>query len=84
MRLRETRTGDVRIAIVVSRKVGNAVVRNRVRRRLREAMRALVKAGGMKSSFDALVVARPSAADVPYTELKASLRAALARAGATA
>lgn len=68
----------------MSRKVGNAVVRNRVRRRLREAMRALVMDGGMKSSFDALVVAKPSAADVPYTELKVSLRAALARAGATA
>lgn len=84
VRLRETRTGDVRVAIVVSRKVGNAVVRNRVRRRLREALRVLVKDGAMKASWDALVVAKPSAADVPYEELKSSLRAALSRAGAMA
>src|SRR5690606_13505761 len=38
VRLRETRTGEVRVAVVVSRKVGKAVVRNRVRRRLREAL----------------------------------------------
>ncbi len=69
---------------MVSRKVGNAVVRNRVRRRLRESFRALVRAGGLKPSFDALVVARPSAAEAPFTELKASLRAALLRAGAAA
>ncbi len=74
----------MRVAIVVSRKVGNAVVRNRVRRRLREALRALVTAGGTKPSFDALIVARPSAAEASFAELKGSLRAALARSGATA
>lgn len=82
MRLRETRTGEVRVAIVVSRKVGKAVVRNRVRRRLREALLALLRDGGLKPSFDVLVVTKPSAAQAPYAELKASLKTALARGGA--
>jgi len=82
VRLRETRTGEVRVAIVVSRKIGKAVVRNRVRRRLREALLALLREGGLKPSFDVMIVARPSAAEAPYADLKASLRTALARAGA--
>ncbi len=79
MRLRETRTGGVRVAIVVSRKVGKAVVRNRVRRRLREALLSLVRDGSTAPSFDVLVVAKPSAAEAGYAELKSSLRSALAR-----
>ncbi|MFA7459493.1 MAG: ribonuclease P protein component [Trueperaceae bacterium] len=83
--------GEVRVGVVVSRKVGKAVVRNRVRRRLREALRETLK-GGVTSaatshsrpSFDLLVIARPSAADADYHELKRSLRSAMARAALTA
>jgi ribonuclease P protein component len=82
VRLRETRTGEVRVAVVVSRKVGKAVVRNRVRRRLREALVALLREGAMKPSLDVMVIAKPSAVDAPFTELKSSLRTALARGGA--
>ncbi len=82
MRLRETRTGEVRVAIVVSRKVGKAVVRNRVRRRLREALLALLREGAVKPSLDVMVVAKPSAAEAGFADLKASLRTALARGGA--
>lgn len=82
MRVRETRTGEVRVAIVVSRKVGKAVVRNRVRRRLREALLALLREGGSWPSFDVMIVAKPSAAEASFADLKASLRTALARGGA--
>jgi len=78
--------------VVVSRKVGGAVVRNRVRRRLREAMLALVRArfGGPGAasgrtvpwppSFDVLVIARPSAAQASYADLAAGLATAVDRA----
>jgi ribonuclease P protein component len=82
VRVRETRTGEVRVAIVVSRKVGKAVVRNRVRRRLREALLALLREGGSRPSFDVMIVAKPSAAEASFADLKASLRTALARGGA--
>jgi len=76
------------VGIVVSGKVGNAVVRNRVRRRLREAFRALL-ADGLRpeayprgeASVDVVVIARPSAADVGYRELATSLERAMTRAG---
>lgn len=79
--------GEVRVGIVVSRKVGNAVVRNRVRRRLREALRETLKGGvsdkatnRSRPSFDLLIIARPSAAEADYQELRRSLRSGLARA----
>ena len=78
------------MGIVVSGKVGKAVVRNRVRRRLREALRALLANGVRReachagaASFDLVVIARPSAADAGYAELRASLERALERAGLT-
>jgi ribonuclease P protein component len=64
----------VRAAFGVSRKVGNAVVRNRVRRRLRSVLRELDREGhGAPTSGLApgtyLVTVRPEAANLPYAEL---------------
>lgn len=74
------------MGIVVSRKVGKAVVRNRVRRRLREGLRELLHQPpasaaslGSRPSFDLLVIARPSAAEADYHQLKRSLKSALER-----
>lgn len=75
------------MGIVVSRKVGKAVVRNRVRRRLREGIRELAGQpfnedayDASRPSFDLLVIARPSAAEADYTDLKKSLVSAFTRA----
>ena len=74
------------MGIVVSRKVGKAVVRNLVRRRLREGLRELLRqpvtsAASIDSrpSLDLLVIARPSAAEADYQQLKRSLKSALER-----
>ncbi len=76
------------MGIVVSGKVGNAVVRNRVRRRLRAALTGLLAEGvrrdacrAGKASFDMVVIARPSAAGAGFWELRSTLERALARAG---
>ena len=52
------RAATVGIGLTVTRKIGNAVVRNRARRRLREALR-LVLPGPARPGADNVVVARP-------------------------
>jgi ribonuclease P protein component len=69
---------SVRVGITVSRRVGKAVVRNRVRRRLREAMRA--RLARVRTGQDVLLMARPSAAQASWTELNAAVDQVLARA----
>jgi ribonuclease P protein component len=67
-----------RFGFTVSKKVGSAVVRNRVRRRLR----ALVAALGpehVRADFDYVLIARPGAAERSYPELAADLDQALDR-----
>jgi ribonuclease P protein component len=68
----------VRVGIVVSKKVGKAVRRNRVRRRLREALRALLREPGWKeTAIDLLIVAKPEAVEADYQRLLKDLRGAL-------
>jgi len=69
-----------RYGFVTSRAVGKAVVRNKVRRRLREAVRSLP----LKEGWDMVVIARRSAADTTYRELRESLASLVARAGVMA
>jgi len=73
--------GRLRVGITVSSRVGNAVVRNRVRRRLKEAVRARLER--LSPGFDVLLVARPASARAAWAELGAALDSVFARAGAT-
>jgi ribonuclease P protein component len=66
-----------RVGITVSGRVGNAVVRNRVRRRLREALR--LRFAQLPASSDVVVAARPASASATWAELCAALDAFLSR-----
>jgi ribonuclease P protein component len=64
--------GEGRLGITVSRKVGNAVARNRVKRIVREFARQSTRADGERwvpGWCDLVVIARPSAAQVPRAEV---------------
>lgn len=69
----------VRIGFSVSKRVGGAVVRNRVKRRLREAVR--VRLTSLTPGWDIVVSARPAAASAPFETLDAEIGALLQRAG---
>lgn len=73
-------SGVTRFGFVAGKAVGGAVVRNRVKRRLREAARRT----GVRPGFDIVIGARKPAADAPYEKLRQSLRALLGRAGVLA
>jgi len=70
------RADDVRVAYGIGRRVGTAVVRNRVRRRLRAAMHEVDRERGGLNPGAYLVLVRPEAGTAPYAELKRSLGAA--------
>jgi ribonuclease P protein component len=60
--------GPVRIGFTVSKKVGTAVERNRVRRRLREIVR-LSPAVRMRAGHDYVMVGRRAALDLPFARM---------------
>jgi ribonuclease P protein component len=68
----------LRVGFTASKKVGNAVARNRAKRRLRAAARAVLPAAGLPG-WDYVLVGRPgTTAALPFGRLTADLAAALA------
>jgi len=69
-------TGSSRVGFTVSKKVGNAVERNRVRRRLREVVR-LSDAERLRPGNDYVLVGRRAALDLPFARLMEDFSRAL-------
>ena len=70
--------GVARVGLTVSSRVGGAVVRNRIKRRLREAVRLEL---AHLPPVDLVIVARASAASASVPELRSWLRRAASRIG---
>jgi ribonuclease P protein component len=66
-----------RYGLVVSKKVGKAVVRNKIKRRLREILRQKKISPG----WDIIVTARSAAANADFTSLGISVEGLLTKAG---
>jgi len=69
-----------RLGFTVTKKVGNAVARNRARRRLKEAAR-LEFAAQPPTGVDLVLIGRDATAKRPFAELRDDLRAALRKTG---
>ena len=67
-----------RYGLTVTKKSGNAVARNRIRRRLREAVRVHA-AADMAAGNDYVIVGRPEVLSARFDEIRAELSARLAR-----
>jgi ribonuclease P protein component len=70
-------SGKARFGFAVGKRVGNAVVRNRTKRRLREILRHLP----VDQGWDILVSARPGAASADYHALRRVIISLLQRGG---
>jgi ribonuclease P protein component len=68
-----------RAGFSVGKRVGNAVTRNRVKRRLREAIRRLL--ADVPPGWDLILAGKPGAAQTEYAALAGEVRKLLARAG---
>jgi ribonuclease P protein component len=72
--------GPARIGFTVTKKIGNAVVRNRTRRRLKEAAR-LELAHDALSGIDLVLIGREATRGRAFPDLRDDLRRALRKAG---
>ena len=79
-RFRRTDLETTRFGLSTGRALGGAVVRNRVRRRLREALR--VMAPSFQPGWDVLIIARPAIVDADQDTLVGALRRTLVKGGA--
>ena len=76
---KKNHTGKNRVGITVSKKLGKAVVRNRVRRRLREVYR--LHESRFLPGWDIVVVARGRAVDADFSDLTRAYLSLAKKAG---
>ena len=76
---RKNRLGTNRVGITVSKKLGKAHIRNRIRRRVREVYR--LNEAAFRPGWDIVVVVRGKAIDASFAQLTESYLSLAKRAG---
>jgi ribonuclease P protein component len=71
---------SLRIGFTVTKKVGNAVIRNRTRRRLKEAARLLLQERDIRG-YDLVLIGRDATRGRPFNRLMEDLARAMEKAG---
>ncbi len=70
----------LRVGYTATKKIGNAVARNRARRRLKEAARLVIGALPPLNGVELVLICRKETAELPFTTLQLTLRTALSDA----
>ena len=88
VRVLATKKPCVGVGIVASKKVAKAVVRNRIRRRVKEGLKAILQDKRVQPqfcstlpSFDLVIIIHSEATEASYWQLKGALQHALIKAG---
>jgi ribonuclease P protein component len=76
VRPRDDGNDGIRLGITVTRKIGNAVVRNRMRRRFRSLAREILPAAGLAGA-DHVLIGRAGGIERDYAQLRTELEKAL-------
>lgn len=74
-----SKSGKVQVGFSVSKKLGNSVTRNRVKRRLREAFRPMIP--DIKPGYDIIFIARDPSVNAEFDYLVHSMSGLLIKAG---
>ena len=80
VRFLRTDLETTRIGLSTGRRLGGAVIRNRARRRIREALR--VMAPSFQPGWDVLIIARPAIVEADHDALVGALHRTFVRGGA--
>jgi ribonuclease P protein component len=76
VRDRKDADAAMRVGFTVTKKIGNAVVRNRMKRRFRELARAIVPCNGL-TGCDHVMIGRARGVERDFGQLRADLEGAL-------
>ena len=69
--VRKNELENSRIGITITKKIGNAVVRNRIRRRIKEIIR--LKLGNIKDGYDLIIIPKKNVQDISYKDLESAM-----------
>lgn len=76
---KQAEPGNFRLGISASSKLGGAVVRNRIRRKIKEIVR--LNAARLQNGYDIILIVRKPALQMSYRELEGSIMHVLRKAG---